>query len=106
MQRRSRPSQDWRASKALHFRPLSCPQVRHMESTVWMGVLVKREREKGRKSRLRALRDTRPHTVGFIDECDQKQGGIESGIVLTAVVLTPGPLPMNSRSFCEHQQMF
>ena len=30
-----------------------------------------------RDTRLRALRPTRPHTVGYVGVCDQEQGGIE-----------------------------
>ena len=47
--------------------------ARHMGSTVWLGLWVKRERD----NRLRALRATRPHTVGYIGGCDQEQGEIE-----------------------------
>jgi len=35
-------------------------------------------RERKRDNRLRALGATRPHTVGYIGECDQEQGEIES----------------------------
>ena len=35
------------------------------------------ERDRERHNRLRALRATRPHTVGYIGGCDQEQGGIE-----------------------------
>ena len=34
--------------------------------------------ERERDNRLRALRATRPQTVGYIGGCDQEQGGVES----------------------------
>ena len=41
---------------------------------VQLGLWVKWERERYRDNRLRALRATRPHTVGYIGGCDQEKG--------------------------------
>ena len=39
-----------------------------------------------RDDRLRALRATRPHTVGYIGGCDEEKGEIESPTHVTGIV--------------------
>ena len=47
-------------------------------NTVRLGLRVKGGGGRERDKRSRALRATRPHTVGYIGACDQEQGEIES----------------------------
>ena len=44
----------------------------------WSSAKKKARVESERANRLRALRGTRPNTVGYIGVCDQEQGEIES----------------------------